>query len=127
MYNIPPSDEVANAARVVFKKLRRVETQTKLAKLILKVLGKDKKYRLSPERAKKIVLESDIAEIEVEYKELAVKGTPLKCPVCMGKITPLKNRTVYNGTVTVGFECHNCGYWSGLHRKLPSLYTFRRK
>ena len=127
MYNIPSEEEVVEAAKRVFAKRVRVETQSELAKLILNELGDDKEFRLSGGRAKRIILDNDLAILEVEYKELTETGTPRKCPVCMSKVKPLKNKTIFNGTVTLGFECTNCGYWSGLHRRIPSLYVFRRK
>ena len=126
MYRIPSEKEVIKAAKRVFAKLIRVETQAELARLILKELGKDKKFKLSGERAKRIILDNELAVLDVEYKELSKTGTPRKCPVCMSKVKPLKNKTIFNGTVTLGFECVNCDYWSGLHRRIPSLYIFRR-
>ena len=126
MYSIPSEEEVVKAVKRVFASRARVETQALLARLILKILGK-KEYRLSGERAKRIVLDNDLATLDVEYKELTRTGTPRKCPVCGNKVKPLKNKTIFNGTVTLGFEWVECGYWSGLHRRIPSLYVFKRK
>ncbi len=126
MYSIPSEEEIIEAARRVFERCSRVETQKGLAELILEELDNDE-YRLSGRRAKSIVLDAGIAELEVEYREMSSKGTPRKCPVCSGKVKPLKNKTIFDGTVTLGFECVSCGYWSGLHKRVPALYVFKRR
>jgi DNA-directed RNA polymerase subunit RPC12/RpoP len=49
------------------------------------------------------------------------------CPVCGGRTEKIKNLTVYGGTVTRGYRCRACGYWTGLKKRVPTLYIFSPK
>jgi DNA-directed RNA polymerase subunit RPC12/RpoP len=47
-----------------------------------------------------------------------------RCPVCNTRITPVKNETIFGGSVTLGYECSFCGYWTGMKRRVPQRYVF---
>ena len=35
--------------------------------------------------------------------------------------------TVFGGTVTLGYRCSRCGYWTGLRKRVPTRYVFTRR
>ena len=62
--------------------------------------------------------------LEIHAREANEKRGLTKCPVCGERVKRLKNMTVFGGTVTLGFKCPKCGYWSGLRRRVPTRYVF---
>ena len=74
VYNIPSKAEVIKAAKRVFTKRVRVETQSELAKLLLKELGNGKDYRLSGKRAKRIILENDLHHSQLQIGIEQIEG-----------------------------------------------------
>ena len=73
-----------------------------------------------------LVLKSGVADLDIHCRETVRKTSLGKCPVCRSKLKRVKNLTVYGGTVTLGYHCRTCGYWTGLKQRVPTKYVFTR-
>ena len=78
-------------------------------------------------RVRRLVIDSGLVGVEIHARESEEKKGLTRCPVCGERVKKLKNMTVFGGTVTLGFKCPRCGYWSGLRRRIPTRYVFRRR
>lgn len=122
---IAEKSKVAEEIKEIVRRRIKVESQEELARLVLKRLKKeDKRYVLSPIRAKRIAL--TIPEIEVKAKTKKALRLPKieKCPVCEDQIKPVKVRNLLNRDITVGYRCTSCGYESDLEAFMPMRYIF---
>jgi hypothetical protein len=127
-YNIPSDDKVKKAVKKVFLKYNSVSSQHRLKKLVEKELKtKKKKFHVSEQRLRNIVLKSGLIDIEIKSRE----GDPHKilnrCPVCDNTLQRVKNLTIWGGKVTIEFRCNNCGYWTGKKKRIPTRYIFHLK
>jgi len=122
---IAKKNKVAEEIKQVVRRRFRVESQEELTRLVLKRLKKeDKRYTLSPIRAKRIAL--SIPEIEVKAKTKKTLKLPRieKCPVCESKIEPIKIKNLLNKEIGIGYRCTGCGYESDLEAFMPMRYIF---
>lgn len=71
-----------------------------------------------------MAIDNGLAKVEIHARESDKKTSARDCPVCGGKTFKLKNETVYGGTVTVGYKCKTCGFWTGLKQRVPTRYVF---
>lgn len=133
MYKIPSDGQVIEALREVFGKRRVVTSQRALKTLVDKELramldegGKKTDYRVGETRLRALVLKSSVADLDIHCRETVRKTSLGKCPVCRSKLKRVKNLTVYGGTVTLGYHCKTCGYWTGLKQRVPTKYVFTR-
>jgi uncharacterized protein with PIN domain len=74
-----------------------------------------------------LALESGLVELEVRCKEVPGLRSLFRCPVCGHRLKRVKNMTVFGGSVTVGYRCPNCPYWTGMRRRVPTRYIFTRR
>ncbi len=124
---LPAKDEVLEAILHVFTEKGIVNSQTKFRELVVSSLkAQDERFVATGARVRRIALESGKVSVEVRTREVN-RRNPSKCPVCGGKLVPQKNKTVYNGTVTLGYQCSNCPYWTGLKYRRPIRYVFVKK
>jgi len=123
-----PKDEVVLAAldRVTATK-RTVTSQRQLRRLVEKELRGEENYRLGGRRLRLLAIQSGRVRLETHCREMGEKTTIRRCPVCGSKTKRQRNMTVFGGTVTLGFRCETCGYWTGLKRRVPTRYVFTRK
>jgi hypothetical protein len=133
MYKIPSEEQVIDALKEVFRKRRTVTSQRALKRLVDKELramldegGKRSNYKVGETRLRALVRRSAVAELEIHCRETVRKTSLGKCPVCKSKLKRVKNLTVYGGTVTLGYHCKTCGYWTGLKQRVPTKYVFAR-
>lgn len=122
---IADKKKVSEEIKQVIRRRFRVESQEDLATLVLRRLRKeDKRYTLSPIRAKRIAL--TVPEIEVKAKTKKTLKLPKidKCPVCESRIEPIKIKNLLNKNITIGYKCTNCGYESDLEAFMPMRYFF---
>jgi len=126
-YRVPKKDQIVDALKSIFSRRRVVNSQRELKRLVEKELQSDEKFRVGEKRLRHIVLDSDLAEIEIHCRESPEKRHLSKCPVCGTKLRKVRNLTVFGGTVTLGFKCSKCPYWSGLKRRIPMRYVFTRR
>lgn len=127
-YRIPSDTEVVQAIKDVFDRQGVVSSQRKLTELVLRALKRhDSDYTVSEERVRKLVFSNDLASVEIRCRDTKEKTAAGACPVCGGKTERIRNLTVYGGSVTMGYKCRTCGYWTGLRNRVPTLYTFSPK
>lgn len=124
-----PSDtEVVEAIKDALHRYGVVSSQRKMTELVLKELRRhDPDYSVSEQRVRRLAINNGLANIEIHGRDTRDKTLAGACPVCGGKTKRIRNLTVYGGTVTTGYRCAVCGYWTGLRQRVPTLYVFSPK
>ena len=124
-YRKPSDTEVVEAIKDALHRHGVVSSQRKMTELVLKELRRhDPDYAVSEERVRKLAIQNDLASLEIRGRDSRQKTKAGACPVCGGKTKRIRNLTVYGGTVTMGYKCTTCGYWTGLKHRVPTLYVF---
>ena len=124
-YRIPPEDLLAEVIRKVLSRRPMVVSQRKLTQMVLKELRSyDEQYAATEERIRKVAIDSSAAKIEIHCREGEERSRYSKCPVCSSKMRRVRNETIFGGTVTLGYKCTKCPYWTGLKRRIPIRYVF---
>jgi len=126
-YRIPSDALVIEALRRVTATKHSVESQRHLRRLVAKELTGKENYRIGERRLRLLALDSGDVGLHTICRESDVRKTLLRCPVCGTKPKRLKNETVFGGTVTLGYRCPRCGYWTGLKTRIPTRYVFTRR
>jgi hypothetical protein len=128
MYRIPKDGDVILAIRNVLARFRVVDSQRKLKELVEHELNQGKEeLRASGPRIRKLAIVSGIAHVEVHTRGNGEKRSSSTCPVCDTKLKESKNMTVYGDTITLGYVCPRCTYWTGKEPRIPARYVFSRK
>lgn len=124
-YRIPSEDLLAEVIREVLTRRPMVVSQRKLTQMVLKELKTyDEQYTATEERIRKVAIDSGSAKIEIHCREGEERSRYSKCPVCTSKMRRIRNETIFGGTVTLGYKCNKCPYWTGLKRRIPIRYVF---
>jgi DNA-directed RNA polymerase subunit M/transcription elongation factor TFIIS len=125
-YKIPKADILALAIKETLRQQRTVISQAKLTALVNTQLKRlDPEYTASEERIRRIALGAKLARVEIQTRELEDRTRAASCPVCGRKrMRRIRNRTIFDGKVTLGYKCRACGYKTGLKRSVPVRYTF---
>lgn len=124
-YRKPSDTEVLEAIKDALHRHGVVSSQRKMTELVLKELRRhDPEYSVSEERVRRLAIQNALATIEIHGRDSRVKTKAGACPVCGGRTKRIRNLTVYGGTVTMGYKCTTCGYWTGLKHRVPTLYVF---
>jgi len=124
-YRIPSKEVLADAISAVLQKRPMVGSQRKLTQLVLKKLRSiEKDYTASEERIRRVAIDSGAAKIEIHCRESEEKSRYSRCPVCGSKMRRIRNETIFGGTVTLGYKCTRCPYWTGLQLRVPVRYVF---
>jgi len=124
-YHIPSDERIINAVKKVFKKYRTITSQQRLKQLVEKELKtKKEEFHVSGSRLRTLVLQHNLARIEIHSREGNPKKILNKCPVCAHALQKVKNQTIFGGEVTIEFRCSHCGYWTGKKKRIPTLYVF---
>lgn len=126
-FRIPKDEQVLAALRRVLHTRHQVTSQRRLKALVEKQMRGEEDYRVGEERLRVLAIESGLVDLEIVARETEAKRPLGRCPVCGEKLRRLRNMTVYGGTVTLGYRCARCTYWTGLRRRVPTLYVFTRK
>ncbi len=122
---IPSKEKVMSILKRSVSSRLKVNSQQELSRLVLKQLIKyDKKYTITPLRARRIAL--SIPEIEVKAKTKKSSGLKKvnKCPICESSIKPFKVKNLMDKKIVVGYECTSCKYQSDLEAFMPMKYVF---
>jgi hypothetical protein len=127
-YKIPHEELITLGLKKIFRKHPRVNSQSSLKKLLSKELVKfNPSYKVSGLRARTVLLTKELARMELKVKE----GNEIKeltnCPVCKYKLIPIKNKTLYNWEITIGYRCKKCRYWCSKKLRIPVRYIFYKK
>ncbi|RLF48803.1 MAG: hypothetical protein DRN20_03750 [Thermoplasmata archaeon] len=127
-YRIPGEDIVVDALTKVLKEAGAINSQRLLREIVLNEIRKiDPSFRLSEKRLRMIAINSGVANVDIHCRESEKRAKMSRCPVCGSKLYPVKNKTIFGGTVTVGKECRVCGYWTGIKTRMPMRYVFTPK
>jgi len=127
-YRKPSDTEILEAIKDALQRHGVICSQRKMTELVLKELKRhDSDYSVSEERVRRLAIAHGLASLEIHCRESDEKTAAGACPVCGGKTERIRNLTVYGGTVTMGYKCRTCGYWTGLKHRVPTLYVFSPK
>ncbi len=126
-YRIPSDERVRESLTRVFATRHEVDSQHRLKQLVEKDLKGEEPFRVGEVRLRQIAIDSGLLELEIHCREADQKTSLFKCPVCGDRLTRVRNMTVYGGTVTLGYRCDRCKYWTGLRRRIPIRYVFTRR
>src|SRR5437899_2882003 len=123
-YRIPSDDRVRDSLVRVLSTRPMVDSQRRLKQLVEKDLKGDEKYRVGEPRLRHLAIESGLVDLEIRCRDTDEMRSLIKCPVCGARLKKVRNMTVYGGTVTLGYRCERCKYWTGLKRRVDDLlYT----
>jgi len=124
-----PSDtEIIEAIKDSIQRHGVISSQRKMTELVLRELRRhDSDYAVGEQKVRRLTIKHDLANIEIRGRDTRAKTSAGACPVCGGKTKRIRNLTVYGGTVTMGYKCTVCGYWTGLKQRVPTLYVFSPK
>ncbi len=127
IYEIPPAEDVLRISIEILGEYGIVNSLKMLTKLVnMRAKTENSRWRIGPQRLKKIVAKSDRIAIDVLTKETGERiGGDALCIVCGEKMEPELNRTLDGDVIVVGYLCRHCRYRTGLEKKLPLRYTFR--
>lgn len=126
-YRIPSDDLVKASLARVFSTRHAVPSQRQLKRLVEKDLKGEKVFRVGEPRLRLIAIESGLVDLEIHCRETDERRSLVKCPVCTSRLRRVRNMTVFGGTVTLGYRCGRCGYWTGLKKRVPTRYVFTRR
>jgi uncharacterized protein with PIN domain len=127
-YKIPNNEEASKIIEDVINKEGVIGSQYKLRKIVEKRLKNiDPSYSISGKRVRILAINSKNISVEIHTKEGEEITTMALCPVCNSKLKPIKNKTLYNWEVTVGYRCRKCKYWTGKKRRIPKRYVFEKR
>ena len=122
---IPKKQKVLATIKKVLKRHLKVESQERLAELVLRELRKeDKNYTLTPTRVKRIALEIPEIEVKAKTKKSINLQKIEKCPICESEIVERKIKNLVGKEIIVGYKCTKCGYESDLEAFMPMKYEF---
>ncbi|TLZ45087.1 MAG: hypothetical protein E6K19_02850 [Methanobacteriota archaeon] len=126
-YRIPSDHRVVESLRRVLSTRQMVDSQRKLKQLVEKDLKGDDKFRVGEPRLRILAIESGLVNLEIRCRDTPVMRSLIMCPVCGNRLRKVRNMTVFGGTVTLGYRCERCKYWTGLKRRVPTRYIFTRR
>lgn len=126
-YRIPKVDVVRDAISRVLTTRHQVTSQRQLKRLVERDLRGDEMYRIGPRRLRLAAIDSGFVDLEIHTRETVERRSQVKCPVCGSRLRKTRNMTVFGGTVTLGYRCDRCRYWTGLRKRVPTRYVFTRK
>ena len=126
-YHIPSDDRLAEAIFVVMYRNQQVVSQKEMAAMVLRELEKDgEEYRVSGERIRRLIVNRDMAQLEIDYKEFE-GDLPDTCPVCRNPLKSVRNSTLDGNMVEIMRKCTSCPYSVGSIMHVPGRYIFTRK
>ncbi len=124
-YKVPKANVLAETIKDVLKDQTTVISQNRFAQLVNQYLKRvDAEFTASEERIRRIALLNGLAKVEIETREAEERSKKARCPVCGSKTERIQNETIFGGTVTLGYKCPSCGYWTGLRKRIPTRYIF---
>jgi hypothetical protein len=126
-YRIPNDHRVVESLRRILSTRQIVDSQRKLKQLVEKDLKGDDKFRVGEPRLRILAIESGLVNLEIRCRDTPEMRSLIKCPVCGNRLRKVRNMTVFGGTVTLGYRCDRCKYWTGLKRRVPTRYIFTRR
>ena len=126
-YRIPSDDRVRASLARVFSTRHAVNSQRQLKRLVEKDLKGEEDFRVGEPRLRQIAIDSGRLDLEIHCRETGERRSLVRCPVCGERLRRVRNMTVFGGTVTLGYRCARCTYWTGLKKRVPTRYVFTRR
>lgn len=126
-YRIPSDEQIRQSLARLFSTRQVVDTQRKLKQLVEKDMKGDEKYRVGERRLRLLAIDSGLVDLEILCRDSNEMRSLVKCPVCGARLKKVRNMTVFGGTVTLGYRCDRCKYWTGLKPRIPTRYIFTRR
>jgi len=126
-YRIPKVEVVRDAISRVLAGRHQVTSQRQLKRLVEREVRGDEHYRVGARRLRLAAIDSGLVDLEIHTRETLERRSQVKCPVCTSRLRKVRNMTVFGGTVTLGYNCDRCHYWTGLRKRVPTRYIFTRK
>jgi hypothetical protein len=124
-YRIPPAKVLAQTISEVLREKRTVSSQSRLAEEVNTRLRKlDVEYTASEERIRKLAIFNGLARVHIHYRETKERSEKDHCPVCGSDTVEIRNKTLYDEKVELGYKCVKCPYWTGPGRRVPVRYDF---
>src|SRR3990172_9788086 len=118
-YRIAKDDRVRECMGGIFSTRHAVNSQRQLKRLVEKDLKADEVFRVGESRLRQIAIDSGKVDLEIHCRETIEMRSLVRCPVCAERLARVRNMTVFGGTVTLGYRCSRCGYWTGLRKRGP--------
>jgi hypothetical protein len=125
-HKIPKDEDVLSAIQRVILRYGTINSQKHLKAIVQKELsGLDPLYHVSATRVRFLALKSNFITCEIKYRTWPNHKTKLtKCPVCNGSVQKIRNKTLDNKTITIGYKCTICPYNTDFPIKIPARYIF---
>lgn len=124
-YRIPPAKILVEAISEVIREKQTVESQRMLTELVLKALKKrDSDFTASEIRIRKAAVLKTPMKLQIHYRGTTETSTKGKCPVCGSETIQIRNKTLFDEKVDIGFRCTKCPYWTGQLKQVPVRYIF---
>ena len=124
-YRIPPAKILVEAISEVIREKQTVDSQRLLTELVHKELKKrDSDFTASEVRIRKAAVLKAPIKLHIHYRETNETSTKGPCPVCGSETRQIRNKTLFDGKVDLGFRCTKCPYWTGQLKRVPVRYIF---
>jgi len=124
-YRIPPAKVLVEAISEVIREKQTVDSQRMLTELVQKALKKrDSDFTASEIRIRKAAVLKAPLKLHIHYRETNEASTKGKCPVCGSETLQIRNKTLFDEKVDLGFRCVKCPYWTGQLKRVPVRYIF---
>jgi len=125
-YKIPKDEDVLTAIQRVILRYGTINSQHQLKIAVQNELGGiDPLYHVSDSRVRLLALKSKFIRCEIKYRTWPDHKTKIKrCPVCDSPVHKIKNKTLLNKIITLGYKCTNCPYYTDFPIKIPARYIF---
>ena len=129
MYSIPKDGDVVLAIRNVLARYKVIRSQRDLREKVEQELNfGGGTSHVGEARVRRLAIISGVAILKVHTRATGRAGKMNGCPVCGNELTRHRNMTVYGDTITTGYRCGKCEYWTESNNlRLPSRYEFTLK
>ena len=113
MYSIPKDGDVVLAIRNVLARYKTIHSLRELKERVEQELNFGTgNNRVGEDRIRRLAIISGMAIVKVHTKSTGQDISISKCPVCASNLKASRNMTVYGKTVTIGYKCPECNYWT---------------
>lgn len=124
-YRIPPAKILVEAISEVIREKQTIDSQRMLTDLVGKELKKrDSDYTASEVRIRKAAVLKAPIKLHIHYRETNETASKGACPVCGSETRQIRNKTLFDEKVDLGFRCTKCPYWTGQQKRVPIRYIF---
>lgn len=124
-YRIPPEEILSEVIKGILNDRSVINSQKALSKYVNDVLkSMNPEYTATEGRIRRTLINNALGKIEIHARESDERSKAGRCPVCSSKMIRIRNQTIFGGTVTLGYKCLKCPYWTGIRKRVPIRYIF---